>query len=169
MKNFRKILLSLILMMGTCIYAQQETSFTEGIIGRWEGEGTLFGTEASFSMHWENALDNKFMELDFMNRFTDKSGTDRIMKAKGYYSLKENKGYWFDTRGVMQPLTLKVDKESMTVLWGAESTEKGKTIYTLINNMEVGVEDFVYKDNDYLLFGKAMYKKIGEEEVRTSE
>lgn len=159
MKVRSKIIILLFLLAVTGIHAQEDTTFKEGIMGPWEGKGTLFGTDATFKMHWETALNDKFLRLSFQNAFVDKSGTQRVMKANAYYNLGKKEGYWFDSRGLMLPLTLEPDVQSLIVLWGDESSERGKTIYTLLDKERLSVEDYVFKDNAYVPFGKALYQK----------
>ncbi|TAI48826.1 hypothetical protein [Flagellimonas allohymeniacidonis] len=147
-----------IILVGN-IHAQTQGVFSETLLGGWNGTGTLFNQKASFKMQWENELNSKFMVLNFENRFNDKSGVERVMNAKAYYNLEQNKGVWFDSRGMILPLVLEINNDSMTVLWGDQETEKGKTIYSLVDDEHMSVEDFVFKDNSYMLFGRALYLK----------
>ncbi len=140
-------------------YSQSSPNFSELIIGSWSGKGQLFGQEAMFSMKWEDALESKFVRLIFSNKFKDQSGVERIMNAEAFYDMKEGKGYWFDSRGIMLPLKLEFDENSMTVFWGDEHTERGKTVYTHLEDDQVGVKDFVFKDGKYLPFGSAEYRR----------
>lgn len=155
--NFRIIAYFLLITFNG--FSQVNDTFKNNITGQWTGMGSLFGQEATFTMHWENILENKFMKLTFMNQFKDKSGNEMSMHANGYYDLDQNKGYWFDSRGMMLPLKLELNENSLTVLWGDASAEKGKTIYTL-NKGEIDVQDFVFRNDQYIPFGKANYKKI---------
>lgn len=141
------------------IHSQSLQDFSETILGSWKGTGTLFGQKASFSMQWKNELNSKFIELTFENRFSDKSGVERVMKAIAYYHVERNKGYWFDSRGMMLPLDLQIDDLTMTVLWGDEGSERGKTIYSILDKEHLSAEDFVFKDGSYMPFGKALYIK----------
>ena len=113
-------------------------------------------------MKWENALNDKFIKLNFKNSFKDRSGAERVMKASAYYNFKQKKGYWFDTRGMMLPLKLEINENSMIVLWGDKLTEQGKTIYSINENRQLNVQDFVFKDDSYFLFGEATYKKVNK-------
>jgi len=161
MKNnnfYRIVCLLFIFLISTNSYPQEKLTFNEEIIGEWEGQGSLMGNKASFSMNWKSTLNDKFLKLTFQNQFTDKSGVKRILKANGYYNLKTLKGYWFDSRGMMLPLRLETTDNSMIVFWGDESTEKGKTIYTL-DGKRVNVEDFFLKNDKYIPFGNASYVK----------
>jgi hypothetical protein len=54
---------------------------------------------------------------------------------------------------------LEVTENSMTVFWGAESTEKGKTIYTFMDK-GINVKDFIFRNDRYLPFGNANYVKL---------
>ncbi|MEK6155499.1 hypothetical protein WIW50_19735 [Flavobacteriaceae bacterium 3-367] len=159
-----KMIAILLLLMGTTVHAQQEITFKEGIVGQWEGQGTLFGTDAAFKMHWTTTLNDKFVKLSFQNQFVEKSGTTRVMKASAFYNLEKKEGYWFDSRGLMLPLKLEPAAQSLTVWWGDESTEQGKTVYTLLGKKRLNVEDYVLKDNSYMSFGKAQYQKSSVEQ-----
>ena len=143
-------------------FAQSTQSFSELILGNWTGQGTLFGQEAQFTMHWQEALQANFLRLGFSNSFKDQAGAERRMDAEAFYHLPDERGYWFDSRGTMLPLKLELTEGSMTVLWGDEDTEQGKTIYKLINDHQLEVADFVLKDDAYMPFGKARYEKSKE-------
>ncbi len=153
------LLLAASLLIAGKTVAQTSESFVKAVIGNWQGKGTLFNQEASFHMKWENALSSKFVKLTFKNSFKDKSGVDREMNAHAYYRLMQNTGYWFDSRGIMLPLTLEISENSMTVLWGDASSERGKTIYSIDNLNHISVQDFVLKGGSYALFGEATYKR----------
>ena len=148
-----------LLVIGGNIHSQSPQGFSEMILGSWKGAGTLFGQKASFNMRWENELNSSFVELTFENRFSDKSGVERVMNAIAYYHLERKKGHWFDSRGVMLPLDLQIDNLTMIVLWGDEGSERGKTIYSFLDKEHLSVEDFVFKDDSYVPFGKALYIK----------
>lgn len=139
-------------------YAQSADDFKQQLLGTWEGKGQLFGQTATFSMKWETTLNARFLGLKFQNGYTDGSGAVRQMQAHAYYNLKTNKGNWFDSRGKSLPLVFTINGNSMTVFWGDEATEKGKTTYR-IQDGAVEVEDFVYKDGSYAPFGRASYRK----------
>ena len=142
--------------------AQASKDFAKTIIGSWQGKGTLFDQEASFEMTWENTLNSKFIKLSFKNSFKDQSGVVRVMKAHAYYRLTQNTGYWFDSRGVMLPLKLEIEGNSMTVLWGEASSERGKTVYAMDDSNHLSVQDFVLKGDSYALFGEAIYRRLEE-------
>ncbi len=130
--------------------------------GKWIGEGTLFNNKASFEMEWKHVLNNKFWQLSFHNQFTDKENKIRSMDAIAYY--KENSdaqitGYWCDSRGVSFPIEGKMEDSLLTVLWG-DSNEKGKTTYSISENRQsIEVADYFFKNNEYILFGRAQYLK----------
>ena len=149
--------LILLFLFGS-IQAQSSQSFAETILGTWNGTGTLFGQEATFHMKWENSLNAKFIKLTFSNTF----GENRTMDANAYYRLEQHSGYWFDSRGTMLPLQVDIDSDTMTVLWGNEATENGKTIYTIVDSEHLTVQDFVLKEGTYIKFGEAIYRRAGE-------
>ncbi|NNF35793.1 MAG: hypothetical protein HKN68_16915 [Saprospiraceae bacterium] len=142
--------------------AQNSPSFSTEAIGNWEGTGTLFNFQASFKMQWNQVLNDKFMKLVFENRFTDPSGIERIMSAHGYYDMENLKGQWFDSRGMILPLKLELEGKKMTVYWGDENTERGKTEYSIIEGNQIIVKDYVYRKDAYQTFGEAQYERLKE-------
>jgi len=46
--------------------AQQ--NIVNNLIGSWEGEGKLFGSNSEFQMNWEWTLGKKFVRLTFQNK-----------------------------------------------------------------------------------------------------
>ncbi|NER12546.1 hypothetical protein GWK08_03770 [Leptobacterium flavescens] len=164
MKQVYRFLLILFLLP-LCMSGQETSGFFEKIKGEWKGEGNLFGTEASFYMNWKTELEGKFMTLDFKNKFKTGEGTVREMKAKAFYTLKEEvKGYWLDSRGVMLPLKGNRQADKMLIYWGDDgSTEKGKTEYSIVSDNKVEVKDYVFRDEKYVPFGHAVYQKLEKE------
>ncbi len=156
MKGFGFLVYFLIFTCSQAGFTQSEKSFSEDILGDWAGNGTLFGQEAQFTMKWEQVLNKKFLKLEFKNQFADKSGTERIMTASAYYDVEQKRGYWFDSRAMMLPLILEIDDREMLVFWGDESSEKGKTYYRILKD-EISVEDFVFREGQYVKFGEATY------------
>ena len=158
-KRINTLAIMILFLVSGMAWSQESAGLTDVILGSWKGNGILFGQDAHFSMTWATDLNGKFLTLTFQNGFTDKSGTERIMNARAYYQLGQGKGYWFDSRGVMQPLTFEVEGSSLIVNWGEASNETGKTIYTVINHEEMSVQDFVYNNESEYQFGEARYKR----------
>jgi hypothetical protein len=142
------------------VFAQTSTNFSHEVIGDWKGNGTLFNYPASFKMEWNLVLDNKFLKLEFENRFSDPSGNERIMNAHAYYDLKNEKGHWFDSRGMILPFKFELKDKMMTVFWGDERSERGKTVYSFIGNNGIHVIDYVFTNGNYQPFGDAKYEKL---------
>jgi hypothetical protein len=129
--------------------------------GSWEGTGKLFGQPAKFQLTFEYALNDKFFHLEFRNEYSADSRT-YAMDAKAYYAISQDslRGYWFDSRGVQQPVRAGMSPSTLTSLWGTPQTERGKTIYELTDANELKVTDFVQRDGIYAVFGEAVYKRI---------
>jgi hypothetical protein len=153
------LIAALLTLSAGSVYSQPEPVLPPGLVGIWEGDGLLFGQPATFTMEWAHSLEGKFMTFGFRNNFTDGSGTTRTMEARAYYQLQSHKGYWFDSRGQMLPLTYEVVNNALTVFWGEAGTERGRTSYTIAAG-KAEVIDEVYRDKTYVVFGTASYQKI---------
>jgi len=117
---------------------------------------------ATFKMSWTQKLSNAFYHLKFENNRTDQSGNHLVFKASAYYRISGDNisGTWFDSRGISFPLKGNVLENELTIIWGSEETEKGKTIYSYIQNEQIIVKDFIYTDSQYVQFGQADYRLI---------
>lgn len=141
--------------------AQNNTGVEAEFIGSWTGEGTLFGSAAKFQLRFSRELGDKFLHLDFQNEYT-MNNKSYSMQARGYYSLAGDslKGYWFDSRGVQLPVVVARESKTLTSFWGSPSTERGKTIYALQTDGTLLVTDFVMRNNAYVQFGQARYRRV---------
>lgn len=151
----------LLFSLTSSITAQNSTkdlssTLRNSLIGTWDGKGTLMGNPATFHMEWSTTLNGAFVYLNFSNAFTDTQGVTRKLTSHGYYHLDNKKGVWIDSRGVILPLILDLASNRLTVVWGNENTEQGKTIYTILKN-GMQVEDYVLRNGRYILFGTAEY------------
>lgn len=145
------------IFISSLCYAQVPESF----LGKWEGSGTLYNSDATFSMEWEQVLNGKFYRLNFTNALDN--GTFS-MNAHGYYEVEADSvnGYWFDSRGVSFPLTGVIEDQVLTIQWGAADFEQGKTVYSLLTSNEIRVTDFVLRKGEYVQFGTATYQQKKE-------
>jgi len=127
----------------------------------WTGSGVLMGQEATFRMDWQRVLDNSFIKLEFQNERESKDNETVVFKATAFYKIINDAtvvGHWFDNRGVTFPLTGSIRANELTIIWGDDETEKGKTVYYLEkDNAAIRVEDFVMTNDKYLKFGSATY------------
>lgn len=136
----------------------------------WKGSGTLMNAPASFEMHWQWTLDSHFLKLEFQNKRSSKNGDEIIFKAHAYYKLENDSlltGTWFDSRGINFPLSAKMTDTNLTVEWGAEAIEQGKTVYALKLPGELKVTDFILQDGEYVKFGEASYRKAKQKNAKT--
>ena len=141
-------------------FSQNDLDRIEGV---WNGQGNLFGKEANFEMTWEKTLNSKFFKLTFSNEFSDKEGNIRSLKSQAYYKIMDNEeleGYWFDSRGLILPLKASFADSQLTVFWGDDTTEKGKTVYTINDDGTIDVKDYFRTKDDYKHFGSANYVKV---------
>ncbi len=122
-------------------------------LGRWEGEGTLFGQAGEFSMNWEPAVGDRFLRLTFQNP---------VLQAEAFYHQTDDglNGTWFDSRGVQVPLTGTIDDSVVEVNWGSQDTEQGRTRYHLVNENEMHVTDHVLKAGEWHPFAEASYRRV---------
>ncbi len=152
MKKLALILITVFLSISG--YAQVPESF----LGKWEGSGSLYNSDAFFSMEWEQVLNGQFYRLNFENALNSGAFS---MVAHGYYNIEGDSvsGYWLDSRGVSFPLTGLVEEHSLIINWGTPDFEQGKTEYSLLTSDEIVVKDFVLRNGEYAQFGNATYQR----------
>lgn len=137
----------------------QEYLSLDSFTGQWEGTGELFGQEAQYKMSWEEVLEGQYIKLTFSNEIISNG---QGIKAEAYYKSSGEHdviGKWFDNRGYFVEIEGTLSENSLTNHWVNEH-EQGKTIYILTSQKTISVEDFVWKNEEYVPFGKAEYLKI---------
>lgn len=145
---------------------QSDTSFVDRLIGAWHGEGKLFGADAVFSMTWERVLGGQFIRLTFENKLQRPNEAARVLQAQAFYKsagVDRLEGTWFDSRGMVLPLEGSVAPASLTTLWGTPATEQGRTVYRVVDEERVEVEDYVLKEGQWHEFGRATYRRVPNE------
>ena len=98
------------------------------LTGSWSGTGTLRGAHAEYHMHWEWVLGDKFIRLTFENKMSRSKGENFIFTAIGFYRPQYAESYvgtWFDSRGMVLPLSANTEDSSLVTLWGTPETEQG--------------------------------------------
>ncbi len=141
--------------------AQAEESpaaaFFAKVAGHWHGNGEVRQMAADMRMHWEPVLDGQFMRLSMENMMTGAEGKSWHFKAQGYYHVQKDgtiTGTWFDSRGISQPLTGRVEGDTMTINWGTDEIERGRSSYRLAGDA-LEVTDEVYsKEGELRVFGR---------------
>ena len=141
---------------------QREYSIITALVdNKWTGSGVLMGKEATFMMDWQRVLSNKFIKLDFQNKRKSGDNDYIVFKATAFYKIVNDStvvGNWFDNRGMTFPLKGSIRENELTILWGDDETETGKTIYHYSkDNNNITVEDFVRNNGKYYNFGNATY------------
>lgn len=130
--------------------------------GSWEGKGTLMGAETSFKMNWDKVLNDQFMKLTFTSHRV--SGEEAILfHATAMYKLDEEHwaGTWFDSRGISFGVDGTESKNTLTVEWGSPDIEQGRTVYSITDENEITVTDYVNRNGSYSKFGEAVYQRVG--------
>lgn len=149
----------LALILLTIFFSASATAqIPEKLSGKWEGTGTLYNSDATFSMEWEQVLNGQFYRLDFENALNSGAFS---MVAHGYYKIEGDSvsGYWLDSRGISFPLTGLVEEHSLIINWGTPDFEQGRTEYSLLTSGEIEVKDFVLRNGEYAQFGNATYQR----------
>ncbi|NNE13659.1 MAG: hypothetical protein HKN51_01700 [Saprospiraceae bacterium] len=167
MKKYITIIVLAILSFGLNAQSEnlddkhKEYPIVKALIGdKWTGSGVLMGKEATFTMDWQRVLGNKFLKLEFQNERKSEDDKNIVFNATAFYKIVNDStvvGNWFDIRGMTFPLKGSLTENELTIFWGNEETEMGKTIYYFSNNNVITVEDFVMNKGEYFKFGSAQY------------
>lgn len=101
------------------------------LTGRWVGEGRVLGQPSRATLIVEPVLDGRFVEM----RYETARGADakRIrFEGRAMYRREPDGrwiGNWFDSTGAVRPLSAVPTDDAVSVEWGTEATELGRTIY----------------------------------------
>ncbi len=83
-------------------------------------------------------------------------------KAQGYATSggRPITGTWFDSRGISLPLAGRVEGDTMTIDWGTDAIERGRSSYRLAEGT-LEVTDEVYtKEGELHVFGRTHLRRV---------
>jgi len=140
------------------VAAQAQTSGKlDWMIGRWTGAGTSFGAPSQSSLEVAPALDGKFVELRYQLT------KPMSFEGRAYYKVKSGNDWearWFDSRGVIFTIGASVDGKTLTSNWGSAETERGRTVYKLLDDGKLEVVDTALaKDGSWREFARQVFTK----------
>jgi hypothetical protein len=129
------------------------------LYGQWVGNGEVNGMPAQVVFQFFNTLDGRGRQLRFENIMTARDGTESYFRADAYYTCDDGartcRGHWYDSRGVVLPLTVATRDDRLIVDWGDERTERGRTTYLVTPDCGLKVTDEVLaKDGTWKVFGR---------------
>lgn len=136
----RALLLALALAGTACRAAAQPGQDLAGLtwlVGSWRGIGTRMGAATEARLDVRPALGGRFVELSFVS-----SG----FEGRAFYRRVEGarwRGEWFDIRGVHFGIEAVEAEGTLTADWGSEATERGRTVYRLLDDGRLELVDHV--------------------------
>lgn len=132
--------------------------FFAQIAGDWQGTGEVRGMASVQQMSWQPVLDGGFLRLAFDNRMSAADGKEWRFQAHAYYRTEGDgtiTGTWFDSRGVSFPLSGTVDDGgTMTILWGTDDTEHGRSNYRLAAGVLEVTDEVFGRAGGWRVFGR---------------
>ncbi len=145
-------------------FAQESaaSAFFGKLAGEWQGAGEVSAMAADMRMTWEPVLDGQFMRLTMDNRMTGAEGNAWHFKSQAYYRIGKDgaiTGTWFDSRGITLPLTGGVEQEAMTIQWGTEAIERGRSHYRLSADVLEVTDEVFTKEGEWRIFGRTRLKR----------
>jgi hypothetical protein len=134
----------------------------QALDGGWRGDGTVNGMPASIELEFRTALERRGRHLRFRNRMQHAEG-ERVFSAEALYLCGADgacRGHWYDSRGVVLPLTVAVHPQHLVVDWGDEATERGRTTYRVGEDGLLEITDEVRgKDGAWKVFGQTRARR----------
>lgn len=126
--------------------------------GTWSGRGTMSRMAADVELEFRRTLDGQGRHLRFENRMTAEDGKVWLFSAEALYVCDDTgacRGHWYDSRGMVLPLTVVSHDDRVVVDWGDEATERGRTTYRLAGDGRLEITDEVVdKSGAWRQFGR---------------
>jgi hypothetical protein len=130
----------------------------ESLEGRWHGEGTVRGMHAQIELVFRPALESRGRHLAFRNRMRGEDGVHWLFVAEALYRCDDAgacTGHWYDSRGMVLPLSATQHADRVVVEWGDAATERGRTHYVLEADGSLAITDEVRgEDGEWRAFGE---------------
>lgn len=140
--------------------AQTAAPVFDRLAGEWQGEGTLMGRSAEFTMTW--TPHGELATLAFSNAFPDSTGavTPVLDAVAAYRTVRETpEGVWLDSRGVRIEIDWEAPDDSTLVADWSAPNESGRTTYRVVGPDGVEVTDEVRADDGWRTFATARYRR----------
>ena len=126
--------------------------------GRWAGTGIILGQPSRVQMEWAAVLDGRFVRLTFVSHIGT-GPTGRRFEGHAYYERRTDgsiRATWFDSGGLVRPITAVERPGTLVSAWGTPATEEGETTYSVTAPGVMQVVDRVKsKDGSWREFGRS--------------
>ena len=134
-----KAMLRTLLLWIACLpaaFAQESpaAAFFAQIAGEWQGTGEVRGMASVQQMSWQPVLDGSFLRLTFDNCMTAADGKEWRFQAHGYYRIR--------------------DDGTMTILWGTDDTERGRSSYRIEADELQVTDEVLSREGEWRVFGR---------------
>ncbi|MCG8433320.1 MAG: DUF1579 domain-containing protein [Gammaproteobacteria bacterium] len=155
----RAILIWCVLAAGASWTHAADRSFLDLLSGNWQGDGELLGQEAAATLRFERILGGNFLRQEYRNDRHQAEGKISFSAVAIYKVNKDGSliGHWYDSRGVVLPLSGKTSANRLEVEWGTLEIEQGRTVYEISEDGELRVTDYVLREGAYQQFGLHYY------------
>jgi hypothetical protein len=138
--------------------------------GRWEGTGTILGQPARVELDWRSVLGDRFARLTWVSHIGAAAKSQRF-EGHAYYQQTPSppyRGTWFDSSGMVRPITAAIDRPPLGVYpfalvaaWGTPDTEQGETTYRRLSPDQLEVVDRVLgKNGTWREFGRSSLRRV---------
>lgn len=128
----------------------------QALTGRWQGSGEVSGMAATIALQFRQAFGGRGYHLDFENRMRGKDEKTWQFAAEALYRCDAAgacRGHWYDSRGMVLPLSATAGDDRLVVEWGDASTERGRTTYRLDEDTLRITDEVLGKDGAWKVFG----------------
>lgn len=127
----RILAISLLIMAGSAaaqsVPATAPATDLSWLQGDWNGTGAVFGAPSQATLSAGPALEGKFVELSY--RFTTSGQRVFAFEGRGFYSVADWRGQWFDSTGARRTLTGAIADGELSGEWGDTASERGRSQY----------------------------------------
>ena len=144
-------------------------SFFAQLQGHWRGEGETRGMASVQDLRWAPALDGAFQRLHLINLMTAADGREWRFQAEAYYRIAPDgtiSGTWHDSRGMTLPLSGQVDGDTLTIDWGTDETERGRSRYRLAPDALEVTDEVQTPAGEWRVFGRSRLIRVAEDTLQ---
>lgn len=143
----------------------------DNFIGQWVSSGNAFGQPATSTLHWQPALDDKFIHIDYQIKFSQLANGSSF-KGVGYYRQSSDnnfEGFWADNSGDMHPLNAALEDNVLMTTWGVAGKKLGRTQYDLSNTNQMIVTDWIMNKGAWQQFNQNTFTRRENGATTTGE
>ena len=138
----------------------------ERLLGDWQAETEERGAVYIRHLSLHPALNNRFVELDYVISVKAEDGVTPVFSGAAYYknsNTESLEAFWADSNGDLMTIDAEWVGTALIAEWGNGQGRRGKTEYSPTEAGRLRVTDWVYREDIWQQFSQVTLERLDPE------